>query len=131
MVRLLLHGVPIKQAQSIQSSRVRLSAMSSRSNADTWRIRQRIHDLCNEFDLDRRERIERRLEFIKRHGALNLRSIRSTKAGLISIPTQLRPSSLAAIRVVPEPAYGSSTILSSRVVMATQHRASERGIIAG
>ena len=60
-----------------------------------------------------------------------LRSIRFTYAGFNSTPTHLLPRSWAAISVVPEPAYGSSTTSPGRLVIATHRRASFIGIIAG
>ena len=62
---------------------------------------------------------------------LILRSIKSTNAGFSSTPTHFLPRSWEASNVVPEPAYGSSTTSSGRLVIATHLRASFIGIIAG
>ena len=51
------------------------------------------------------------------------RSIRRTNSSLSSMPTHRRRSCAAASRVVPEPAYGSSTASSGSLVSVTQRRA--------
>lgn len=79
----------------------------------------------------RRHPVQLRLELLQGHWLTILRSISSTYAGLISMPTHRRSASRAARSVVPEPAYGSSTNPARWLVRARHRRASAVGIMAG
>ena len=88
---------------SIQSGSL-VSQVSPGQSVGARKIGSGLRCPRRQFDLCGRECVEDRLEFVPRQHERNRRSIKSTKAGLISAPTHLRPSSLAASSVVPEPA---------------------------
>ena len=79
----------------------------------------------------RRQGVDARLETVAIVHLPMRRSIRRTNSALSSMPTHRRRSWDAASKVVPEPAYGSSTTSSGSLVSVTQRRATSIGMGAG
>ena len=95
------------------------------------RLGQRINEPRNEPHGHRGQGVDARLEAVAIVHRLMRRSIRRTNSALSSIPTHRRRSCAAASRVVPEPAYGSSTTSPGSLVSVTQRWAKLIGIGAG
>lgn len=73
-------------------------------NSGAWRVREGVHDAGHELDARRRQVVQFGLELLESHVVASRRAIRSTYAGLRSMPIHLRPRFLAATSVVPDPA---------------------------